>query len=127
MKKDNEDERKSGTARKIVTGTDIVILILLVVAGITGYIAFKRSMKHGGNVNVRVDGKLVRTVSLDDDGEYRIDGSDGGYNILVVKNGSAYVKEADCPDRLCVKQGKISGEGETVICLPHKVVIEIVK
>lgn len=127
MKKDNEDERKSGTARKIVTGTDVVILILLVVAGITGYIAFKRSMKHGGNVNVRVDGKLVRTVSLDDDGEYRIDGSDSGYNILVVKNGSAYVKEADCPDRLCVKQGKVSGEGETVICLPHKVVIEIVK
>ena len=37
------------------------------------------------------------------------------------------MKEADCPDKYCVKQGKIKNVGETIVCLPHKVVVEIEK
>ena len=36
------------------------------------------------------------------------------------------MEDADCPDRLCVKQGRIKKVGESIVCLPHKVVIEIV-
>ena len=113
--------------KKIITKTDIIMLVLLIVAGVIGFISVKVFMKKGGSVRVSVDGETVKTCSLDDDGEYRIEGCDGGYNLLVTKDGKAYISEADCPDKLCVKQGKVSKEGETVICLPHKVVIEIVE
>ena len=33
--------------------------------------------------------------------------------------------EADCPDKICVNTGKISKIGETIVCLPHRVVVEI--
>ncbi len=50
---------------------------------------------------------------------------DGGRNILVISSGEAYIQDADCPDRLCVKQGKISRTGQTLTCLPHKLLVTI--
>ena len=38
----------------------------------------------------------------EEDKEYSFDGYNGGFNTVVVKNNKAYIKEADCPDRLCV-------------------------
>ena len=35
------------------------------------------------------------------------------------------MEDADCPDKVCVKTGKIKSPGQTVVCLPHRVVIEI--
>ena len=122
----NKTDEDDGLSKRIITKTDIIMLVLLVVAGVIGFISVKAFMKKGGTVRVSVDGVTVKTVSLDDDGEFRIEGYDGGYNLLVVKNGKARIKEADCPDKLCVKQGKVSKEGESVICLPHRVVVEII-
>ena len=48
------------------------------------------------------------------------------YNILVIKDGKANVVKASCPDLLCVHQMAISHTGEQIVCLPNKVVIEIV-
>ncbi len=36
------------------------------------------------------------------------------------------MKEADCPDKVCVGMRRISKSGETIVCLPHKLVIAIV-
>lgn len=127
MNPDKKQNKENKQSDKLIRKTDIIMLILLVAAGILGFISVKGLMKKGGSARVSVDGKVVKTVSLDDEGEYRIEGKDGGYNLLIVKDGEAYLKEADCPDKLCVKQGHISKEGETIICLPHKVVIEITK
>lgn len=51
--------------------------------------------------------------------------TEGGYNLLSIRDGKALISDADCPDRLCVKQRPIEGSGESVICLPHKLVIQI--
>ena len=48
------------------------------------------------------------------------------YNLLMISDGTAFVSDADCPDKLCVKQRAISRNGESIICLPHKLVIRIV-
>jgi len=45
---------------------------------------------------------------------------------VFIEGGEAYLKEADCPDGLCVGMGKISRSGQSIICLPHKVVVDIV-
>lgn len=65
-----------------------------------------------------------RRLFLNDDGEYQVD--DGEYsNIITIKNREVYMKSSDCPDQICVKQGKIKKQGESIICLPHKLVIRI--
>ena len=79
--------------------------------------------KKGMAVQVRVDGDVFATYSLGKDGKYPI--IKNGKNILIISDGKAYINEADCPDKLCVKQGKISRVGRNLICLPNKVVIEV--
>ncbi|MDD6208020.1 MAG: NusG domain II-containing protein [Clostridiales bacterium] len=50
-----------------------------------------------------------------------------GNNELVIEDGEVYMKEADCPDRLCVKHGKLLGAQDSIVCLPHKVVVTLKK
>jgi hypothetical protein len=51
--------------------------------------------------------------------------SDLGVNTIVVENGEVYMLEADCPGHDCMNQGRISSSSQTIVCLPHKVWIEI--
>ena len=80
--------------------------------------------KSGEYVQAKIDGKVKAEYSLKNNGTYPIIGS--GKNVLVIDDGKAYIKEADCPDKLCVKQGKIKRVGQSLICLPNKVVVEVV-
>ena len=58
-----------------------------------------------------------RTISVSDDA--------GGFNLILISNGEVRVCDADCPDKLCIKQRSISKGGESIICLPHKLVVQI--
>ena len=55
-----------------------------------------------------------------------IDGYNNGQNVLQIKDGYASIIEADCPDKLCQKQKKIRYNGETLVCLPHKVIVSVI-
>lgn len=82
--------------------------------------------KTGGKrVSVSVDGAEIISFSLDDDLVYEINGYNGGRNVLVIKDGVAYLSEASCPDHLCMNMGKIKNVGQSVICLPNRVVVAI--
>ncbi len=69
------------------------------------------------------DGKPVKTFDLSVDTEFVFEND--YVNIITVKNGSILVRDADCPDRVCVYSGKISKSGQTICCLPNKVVIRV--
>ena len=88
------------------------------------FLAYIIISKNGNYVQVRVNGKIVAVHSLNKNGIYPI--VDKGKNVLVIKDGEAYIKEADCPDKLCVKQGKVRKVGQSLICLQNKVVVEVV-
>ncbi len=76
-----------------------------------------------GNVAVvNINGADTERYSLSKDGEYPLN---GGTNILVIEGGEAYIKSASCPDGLCVHYGKISSVGESIVCLPNRVMIRI--
>ena len=49
-----------------------------------------------------------------------------GKCILIICDGKADMESADCPNQICVHHSSISHKGETIICLPNRVVIEIV-
>ncbi len=82
------------------------------------------SRQTGSRVLVTVDGQESGAYSLSQEQTVRIEGKNG-YCLLQIKNGSASVTEADCPDRLCVRQHAVSKSGETIACLPGRILIRI--
>lgn len=71
------------------------------------------------------DGVLVKTVSLEEEGSFFIEGKDGAYNKIQVKDGAIGVTEASCPDFLCGRMGYISKGPVPITCLPNRLVIEV--
>ena len=102
---------------------DIILIASVLLVSLSVFIIFAIFQKDGAIARVTVDGVFVGEYSLSQDGEYSIN---GGTNILVIENGVVYMKYASCPDGLCINQGKKSHSGERIICLPNRVIIEII-
>ena len=80
--------------------------------------------QDGGVVIVEQDGRETARYALSEDRTVRIEGQ-GGYNLLVIRDGEVWLSEADCPTGLCVKTGKIRYAGQSIVCLPHKLAVRI--
>ena len=79
----------------------------------------------GNTAVVYVDGEEYGRYPLSQDTDIIIPGKCGFNNELVIKNGEADIIDALCPDKICVHERKISRTGETLVCLPNRVVVEI--
>ena len=86
------------------------------------YIFFHFGSEDGAGVIVRVNGEEVARYDLYENGEFQLN---GGTNTLVVENGDAWLSHATCPDSLCVRQGKIHANGQTITCLPNKLTVTV--
>ena len=75
-------------------------------------------------VIVTVEGKEVYKTSIKKDQIYQIP-EKNGTNVMQIKDGKVTMKKADCKDQICADHKAIEKSGETIVCLPHKVVIEI--
>ncbi len=74
-----------------------------------------------------LEGIEVGRLPLSVDGELTVDCGEGEYNRIVVKDGSVFVSEASCPDKVCVHTGKVNEPGDSIVCLPHRLVVHIEK
>lgn len=76
-------------------------------------------------VVVTVDGeeRLRRPLAMED--TYEIRQEDGSVNVIAVEDGAVYMKEANCRDGLCIRQGKMKNAAKTIVCLPHKLVVQL--
>lgn len=70
------------------------------------------------------NGQIVMDISLNDSGTYFIKDGDS-WNELVIENGKAFIKDANCKDLICVHQGSISKVNESITCLPHRLIIYV--
>jgi hypothetical protein len=86
---------------------------------------YKGGAVEGSNIKITVDGKEYGTYSLLEEQTITI-GEGETKNIIEIRAGKAYMKEASCPDQLCVDQNEISFDKESIICLPNKVVITVI-
>ena len=101
---------------------DIILIASILAVAIALFLIVELTKEEGAGVTVKVDGVKVAEYSLSADGTYPLN---GGTNILVIENGKAYLSDANCPDKLCVHQGKISMTGETITCLPNKLTVTV--
>ena len=101
---------------------DIILIASILIVAIALFLIVELTKEEGAGVTVKVDGIEVAEYSLSKNGTYPLN---GGTNILVIENGKAYLTDANCPDKLCVHQGKISMTGETITCLPNKLTVTV--
>ena len=110
-------------SRKKATLMDLVLIVILLAAG-AGLYLWQHSRSAGEKLMIWSDNELLASFSLSEDRIYTVT-NDFGTNTVVIENGQAYVTDADCPDKICEQMGRISKPGETIVCLPHKLVVEV--
>ena len=124
QKKETTPTAKNGG--RLFRNDVIFIAALLLVVSVCGFcLYFLRG--EGDKVVVTVDGKEFGSYLLEEDVrvEIRTGAADEELNVLVIKDGEAFVETATCPDGICAGHKPISREGESIVCLPHKVVITV--
>lgn len=77
--------------------------------------------EDASRVQITVGGEEYGTYSLSEDQIIEINDT----NVCEIKDGEVNMIQADCPDQLCIHQGPIHIQGETIVCLPNRVVVEI--
>ena len=99
---------------------DIILFICIITASIALIAGFFMFSKSGETVLIKQGNDIYGKYPLDKDTEIVLE-----HNTIAIKDGTAYVSNADCPDKICYKHVPINRRGETIICLPNKVVVEI--
>lgn len=105
---------------------DLMLIAVVFAVGAVLVTVMLLLSSDGGTAQVRIAGVVTASYPLDRDATYTIDGVNGGTNLLIIENGSARIEEASCPDGICVHTGRVSRNGQSIVCLPNQVVVEIV-
>jgi len=115
-------------------------LLLVIILAVCGFSLANRFLfsAPGANVEVAIVDRdssktVVETFPLSQNRSFPIvtepshDDEPEGTNLLVIQDGQVWISEANCPNQDCVKKGKISMNGEMLVCLPHRVTVSIVE
>ena len=107
-------------------------LVLLLLTGLCLGVVFLAPAKGSERTIARIyqKGELLETIDLSVVSEsytIPVEAPDGGMNVIEVRPGAIGMKEADCPDGLCVKMGFSTDSLLPIVCLPNGLVIEITK
>ena len=104
-----------------------VILILVILSATIGAVIYKKNDATGtlakpSEATVFLSGDIIRKLSLDKDQDIILSNGD---IIIEIRDNKIRVKKSSCPRQTCVHMGWIQHPGETIACIPHKLLIEI--
>lgn len=102
----------------------ILIAVLLAAAGLFYVLFTGKSTGEARIVVAKSDGREIGRWSLSEDVEADID-TDYGHNRIRISGGEVRMTEADCPDGYCMQQSAITASGGSIICLPHRLIVEL--
>ncbi|WP_125154688.1 NusG domain II-containing protein [Clostridium rectalis] len=111
---------------------DKILLISLTISIVFGFLSihlYKYYKKSNTKIAIiKHDGKIVKEINLStvkENTDFTLKASNGHFNKISIKKNAIRVEEADCPDKVCIKTGWISEQGDTIVCLPNKLIIKI--
>ena len=102
----------------------MLFLVILIVSALLLLVFRDRNHITGSYAVVSVDGSRYTSIPLSEDNTIAIT-TDHGTNIVCVSSGEVSVIEADCPDKICVDHAAIKYSGESIVCLPHRLVVTV--
>ena len=103
----------------------LLFFIFIAAAALIAAMPLVRSSDGAPRVRIIAQGELAGIYPLDSDNEIEIE-RDGHRNVVVIKDNTVHMDYSDCKNQVCVNTGKISKPGETIVCLPNYVIVEIV-
>lgn len=114
--------------KQFIRKADIILLIALVIAGLaaSAVLALHRgeSTDAEAKVVIKSGGKLFAEYPLSEDRDVDVP-ADPGENLVRIEGGEVSVVSASCKNQVCVKHGAISKPGESIVCLPNRLVVSI--
>lgn len=115
---------------KLATATDVLIILILIGISFLPFVVFYSQMNAGGEriVVIKRDQDVLHEINLSDVTDLKeitIEADNGDYNTIHIENNDVLMHDANCNDQVCVRSGAIDSPGETIVCLPHKVIVEI--
>jgi hypothetical protein len=110
----------------MIRWADVILILTIGVISVLLWFGFTHFLQTDqGMATILVNGELIGQYDLRDESTVTLSGYSGGYNLLMITGGVADVTDADCPDRFCVRQKSVSRRNESIICLPHRLVVRI--
>lgn len=105
---------------------DIILIISIMIIAM-GTILVNKMLNSGKSdmVEIYVNNKLYKELPIDENKKIEIN-SGKNKNIVYIHDNGVEISHANCQDKVCVKTGFIKNPGESIVCLPHRVNIEIV-
>ena len=124
----NKSEKNISSVKKNKFRNDVILAAVIVIIAVAVLLFINVTKVQGNRVVVKIDGIETESYSLSENTEFEIrtGKNNENINVVVIENGKVRVTDADCPDGICKDYRPISYVGQTIVCLPHKVVIEIV-
>ena len=101
---------------------DIIVIAAILALSLLLVLVMTLTKEPGAVAVVEIDGVVAGEYSLDVEGTFPLN---GGTNVLVIEDGTAYLNYSNCPDHTCERTGKIHYVGQTIICLPNRLSITI--
>lgn len=111
--------------KRIINDIILIALLVLIPLGLLLMGNSKDNTDSDSVVRISVDGNLYKTIPLGEDTDITVV-TEAGTNHVIINGGKVWVSDADCPEKVCVDHSPISKNREQIVCLPHKMVIEIV-
>jgi len=115
---------KSGQGVAMLRRGDLLLAAAVLAAAAICAAALRFSGRGARQAVITVDGQLWGTLSLAEDARVEV-ARDGMSNVVVVEGGKARMESANCPDKLCVRQGAASEANRAIVCLPNRVVVKL--
>lgn len=115
--------------RNKINKYDIALIVVIIAVNV--FILFYgglNTVEKGQKIAyVYSDNKLVGEYTLTEDykTEFSVEMSTGSYNTIHIEDGKVWIHDATCPDKICLNQGKISNDGELIVCLPNRLMVQI--
>lgn len=107
---------------------DIIIIVLLALVVVVGsvYTFMQGASSLSRTVVITRDQEVLYEIKINKAYERIINVEhEGHYNIVHIKDGEVWIDSANCYNQVCVFERPISKPGQAIVCLPHKLVIEI--
>lgn len=99
---------------------DIILIAALAVLGIFALLFPLLNTASGSEAVILVKNNELYRLPLNKDTHI-----DLGTNVVKIENGEVSVESATCPDKVCVHHSPIKNRGESIICVPNGVVVEV--
>ena len=104
---------------------DFLLFFIFAAAALISAVSFPRPAAGKEMVRIISYGEEYGTYPLEEDAEIEIK-REGHHNVVIIQNGIVHMDYSNCKNQICVHTGEISDKGETIVCLPNYVIVEII-